>query len=193
VPCAATTVETWIIWNANGVATKQVVQLDKSYGADGMVVRPAIGKIADLKGKTVVTTRGALYATWVRSCFQDSNLLEVDSPSSALLAVKDGRADTFMFDDAFLLGIATQDREVKLTKDKFLEIPWGIGIRKGEADTKRWVDWALRRLRAKDQFWTILQNNAPKRLVSDFADTVPRPNRILQYPKPGEDPLSKCP
>src|SRR5262250_890942 len=39
VPCAATTVETWVVWNANGVATKQVLQLDKSYGADGMVVR----------------------------------------------------------------------------------------------------------------------------------------------------------
>ena len=56
VPCAATTVETWIVWNANGVATKQVVQLDKSYGADGMVVRPAITKIADLKGKTVAAS-----------------------------------------------------------------------------------------------------------------------------------------
>ena len=53
VQCAATTVETWIVWNANGVATKQVVQLDKSYGADGMVVRNNIAKIADLKGKTV--------------------------------------------------------------------------------------------------------------------------------------------
>ena len=53
VPCAATTVETWIVWNANGVATKQLVQLDKSYGADGMVVRNTIAKISDLKGKTV--------------------------------------------------------------------------------------------------------------------------------------------
>src|SRR5688572_30546923 len=33
VQCAATTVETWIVWNANGVATVQVLQLDKSYGA----------------------------------------------------------------------------------------------------------------------------------------------------------------
>ena len=39
IQCAATTVETWIVWNANGVATKQIFQLDKSYGADGMVVR----------------------------------------------------------------------------------------------------------------------------------------------------------
>ena len=56
VHCAATTVETWILWNANGVATRQVVQLDKSYGADGMVVRNNIARIADLKGKTVAAS-----------------------------------------------------------------------------------------------------------------------------------------
>ena len=53
IQCAATTVETWVVWNANGVATTQIFQLDKSYGADGMVVKPNISKIADLKGKTV--------------------------------------------------------------------------------------------------------------------------------------------
>jgi NitT/TauT family transport system substrate-binding protein len=56
IQCAATTVETWVVWNANGVATTQIFQLDKSYGADGMVVKPGIGKIADLKGKTVAAS-----------------------------------------------------------------------------------------------------------------------------------------
>jgi NitT/TauT family transport system substrate-binding protein len=53
VQCAATTVETWIAWNAAGVATTQIFQLDKSYGADGMVVKPGIASIKDLKGKTI--------------------------------------------------------------------------------------------------------------------------------------------
>ena len=53
IQCAATTVETWVVWNANGVATTQIFQLDKSFGADGMVVKPGINKISDLKGKTV--------------------------------------------------------------------------------------------------------------------------------------------
>ena len=53
IQCAATTVETWVVWNANGVATTQIFQLDKSFGADGMVVKPGIAKITDLKGKTV--------------------------------------------------------------------------------------------------------------------------------------------
>jgi NitT/TauT family transport system substrate-binding protein len=56
VQCAATTVETWIVWNANGVDTTQIFQLDKSYGADGMVVKPNISKISDLKGKTVAAS-----------------------------------------------------------------------------------------------------------------------------------------
>ena len=39
------------------MATTQIFQLDKSYGADGMVVRNDIAKIADLKGKTVARQR----------------------------------------------------------------------------------------------------------------------------------------
>jgi NitT/TauT family transport system substrate-binding protein len=56
IQCAATTAETWIAWNANGVATKQIFQLDKSFGADGMAVRNDIASIKDLKGKTVAAS-----------------------------------------------------------------------------------------------------------------------------------------
>src|ERR1700742_622452 len=56
IQCAATTVETWISWNANGVATTQLFQLDKSYGADGMAVRSDVASIKDLKGKTVAAS-----------------------------------------------------------------------------------------------------------------------------------------
>jgi NitT/TauT family transport system substrate-binding protein len=54
--CAATTVETWIVWNANGVAAKQIFQLDKSYGADGIVARASIKTVGDLKGKSVAAS-----------------------------------------------------------------------------------------------------------------------------------------
>jgi NitT/TauT family transport system substrate-binding protein len=56
IQCAATTVETWVVWNANGIPTTQIFQLDKSYGADGMVVKNNITKISDLKGKTVAAS-----------------------------------------------------------------------------------------------------------------------------------------
>lgn len=56
IQCAATTVETWIVWNAAGVATTQLFQMDKSYGADGLVARATIASIKDLKGKTVAAS-----------------------------------------------------------------------------------------------------------------------------------------
>lgn len=56
IQCAATTVETWIVWNANGVAATQIFLLDKSFGGDGMVVKPGIERVADLKGKTVAAS-----------------------------------------------------------------------------------------------------------------------------------------
>ncbi|MDP1837386.1 MAG: ABC transporter substrate-binding protein [Reyranella sp.] len=54
--CAATTVETWIVWNTNGIATTQLFKMDQGMGSDGIVARNAIGKVADLKGKTVAAS-----------------------------------------------------------------------------------------------------------------------------------------
>src|SRR5919197_1481289 len=81
------------------------------YSATGRLLVPNNSTLAlnSLSGKTVVTTRGALYATWVRNCFKSAKLLEVDSPASAVLAMKNGQAGTFMFDDAFQLSVATTD------------------------------------------------------------------------------------
>ena len=53
IQCAATTVETHVAWNANGVPIVQIFQMDKSFGADGIAVRGDIKTFADLKGKTI--------------------------------------------------------------------------------------------------------------------------------------------
>jgi len=53
IQCAATTVETHVAWNANGVPITQIFQMDKSYGADGLAVRNDVKSFADLKGKAI--------------------------------------------------------------------------------------------------------------------------------------------
>jgi polar amino acid transport system substrate-binding protein len=164
------------------------------YSATGRLLVPndsSIASTADLAGKTVVTTRGALYATWMRNCFKQTNILEVDGTAAAVLAVKDGRAAAFMFDDAFVLGVATLDPTLKLTNDKFLAVPWGIGIRKGDTETAGWVNAAIQRMRAKDEFAAILRRNAPARFVPGFLDNVPRPGNNFVYPV-GKDPTAIC-
>ena len=56
IQCAATTIETHVAWNTNGVPIVQLFQLDKSYGADGIVARSDIQSFADLKGKSVAVS-----------------------------------------------------------------------------------------------------------------------------------------
>src|SRR5690348_9469906 len=109
VPCAATTVETWIVWNANGVATKQVVQLDKSYGADGMVVRNTIGKIADLKGKTVAASAPGTAPYFTLAWMLKKNGLSVKDvtvvnlePATAAQAFVAGQNDAAMTYEPYL-------------------------------------------------------------------------------------------
>jgi NitT/TauT family transport system substrate-binding protein len=114
VQCAATTVETWIVWNANGVATTQIFQLDKSYGADGMVVKPGIAKITDLKGKTVAASAPgtAPYFTlaWMLRAngmsLKDVNIvnLEPQAAANAIIAGA-GNLDAAMTYEPFLSAV----------------------------------------------------------------------------------------
>jgi polar amino acid transport system substrate-binding protein len=151
---------------------------------------PNIGAISNMK---VVTTRGSIYDRWVRNCFRSADLLVLDSTTSSTLALKDRRADTFMFDDALLLGIAANDSQLKLTSQKFLNLPWGIGIRQGDTDMKRWVDAAIRLMTKNDEFAKILKKNAPRRFWKEFLTNVPRPKaKQIRYPSVS-DPAALCP
>ena len=109
VQCAATTVETWVVWNANGVATKQIFQMDKSYGADGMVVRNNIAKIADLKGKTVAASAPGTAPYFTLAWFLKKNGLSVKDvtvvnlePGPAAQAFVAGQNDAAMTYEPYL-------------------------------------------------------------------------------------------
>ena len=112
IQCAATTVETWIIWNANGVATKQIFQLDKSYGADGMAVRNDIKSIKDLKGKTVLASAPGTAPYFTLAWFLKKNGLSVKDvtvanlePAAAAQAFISGQGDAAMTYEPYLSSV----------------------------------------------------------------------------------------
>jgi NitT/TauT family transport system substrate-binding protein len=110
IQCAATTVETWIVWNANGVATKQIFQLDKSYGADGMVVRNDIKSIKDLEGKTIGASAPGTAPYFTLAWFLHKNGLSVKKdvtvvnlePAAAAQAFLAGQNDAAMTYEPYL-------------------------------------------------------------------------------------------
>lgn len=110
IQCAATTVETWIAWNANGVATKQIFQLDKSYGADGMVVRNNVTSIKELKGKTIGASAPGTAPYFTLAWFLHKNGLSVKKdvtvvnlePAAAAQAFLAGQNDAAMTYEPYL-------------------------------------------------------------------------------------------
>jgi polar amino acid transport system substrate-binding protein len=148
----------------------------------------AMKSVKDLPGKSVVTTRGSVYDRWMPTCLKAAQPLAVDSPLAALAALKEGRAHAFMYDEAFLLNFIATEPAIQLTQDSFLQIPWGIGVRKGESVMLQWVNAAIQLMTRKDEFFPLLRRNIPPVAVGD----VPRPGRpALNYPI-DVDPLTNC-
>jgi NitT/TauT family transport system substrate-binding protein len=121
IQCAATTVETWIVWNAAGVATKQVVQLDKSYGADGMVVRNDIASIKDLKGKTVAASAPGTAPYFTLAWFLNKNGLSPKDvtvvnlePAAAAQAFIAGQNDAAMTYEPYLSAVRDKPEAGKI-------------------------------------------------------------------------------
>jgi len=121
IQCAATTVETWIIWNANGVATTQIFQLDKSYGADGMAVRNNVQRIADLKGKTIAASAPGTAPYFTLAWFLKKNGLSVKDvtvvnlePGPAAQAFVAGQNDAAMSYEPYLSTVRTNPQAGKI-------------------------------------------------------------------------------
>ncbi len=86
IQCAATTVETHVAWNANGVPIVQIFQLDKSYGADGIAVRNDIKTFADLKGKTVAVDAPGTASYFTLAWLLSKNGMKVKDVKTVTLA-----------------------------------------------------------------------------------------------------------
>lgn len=121
IQCAATTVETYISWNAAGVPIKQIVQLDKSYGADGLAVRSGINSIRDLKGKTIGVDAPGTSPYFALAWILDKNgmtmkdvRLATMSPQAAAQAFTAGRNDAAMSYEPYLSSIRKQPSAGKI-------------------------------------------------------------------------------
>lgn len=121
IQCAATTVETWINWDAAGIKTKQILQLDKSYGADGMVVRGNIASIKDLKGKTVAASAPGTSPYFALAWFLKENGMSVKDvtvvnmePGPAAQAFIAGQNDAAMTYEPYLSAVREKPEAGKI-------------------------------------------------------------------------------
>jgi len=186
VQCAATTVETWIGWNAAGIATTQIFQLDKSYGADGMVVKPGITKISDLKGKTVVSTSGTTNIKQINEANTERKLgltiLPAKDHAEAFLMVETGRAAAFVMDDVLLASLAASSKDPSAyeisTEALSKPEPYGIMLRKDDTEFKKVADDATAKLYTSPEGKALYDKW--------FTKTIPPRNINLNLPMSAE-------
>ena len=127
IQCAATTVETHVTWNANGVQITQVLLLDKSNGGDGIAVRKEINSIKDLKGKSIGVDAPGTSPFFVLAYLLKKNGMTMNdikrvslSPQAAANAFVAGQNDAAQTYEPYMSAIRDQPESGKIlltTKD----------------------------------------------------------------------------
>src|SRR5918999_2545352 len=158
------------------------------YRATGRLLVPnesPIRTLNDIRGRRIATTDGSIYHRWIGRCFGGTQVVTTDGVTASVLRLTQGRADAVMWDDTVLAPIAAADRNVKMTDDTFLVLPYGIGIRQGHTAMKRWVDARLAVMKQRDLFLPILRNNFAPRFVASFTRNILRPRQDFRYSPAG--------
>ena len=109
-----------------------------------------IGKLEDLKGKTIVSTAGTTNIKQITEINGQKklgmNIISANGHPEAFQMVETGRAAAFVMDDILLYGLAAQSRSPKdyeISKEALSVEPYGIMLRRDDPAFKKVVDNAM--------------------------------------------------
>jgi glutamate transport system substrate-binding protein len=125
------------------------------YIARGRILVPGdsnIKGLADLSGRSVCTALGSTYEETIREEAPNADLQLVDTYSECLERLQNGSIDAISTDDVILTGMIIQDDSLKMVGDPLTTEPYGVGIKQGQTQMKRFVDGVLRRME-RDGRW----------------------------------------
>ncbi|HUQ57716.1 glutamate ABC transporter substrate-binding protein [Lentzea sp.] len=128
-----------------------------------------IAKPADLAGRTVIAGANTPAIAAIRQAAPTAEIVEFGSDPECLTALKQGRGEAYVQDQAILVADASKDGELQLVGEPFTEDPYGIGIKHGDAEFTEFVDDWLREI-GKSGLWqevwkqtigTVVTGDAP--------------------------------
>jgi glutamate/aspartate transport system substrate-binding protein len=158
-----------------------------------------IGKLADLKGKTIVSTAGTTNIKQITELNGEQklgmNIISANGHAEAFQMVETGRAVAFVMDDILLYSLVAQSRspgDYAISKDALSVEPYGIMLRKDDTAFKKVVDSAMTNLYKSGQINSIyekwfLKPVPPKNINLNvpMSDTF---KKVIQKPTDSGDP-----
>lgn len=157
--------------------------------------------LADLKGKTVVSTAGTSNLRWLTQANAEQNLglriITAKDHSEAFLMVSSGRAAAFFMDDILLAGLVANSRYADdwvISQKAYTIEPYGIILPRNDPEFKAVVDAAVKalmqdgRLDALYKKW-FLQPIPPRNINMNWPMT-PELQRVIQNPTDSPDPAA---
>ena len=112
----------------------------------------SIKGIDDLKGKTVLATKGSTSAINIREKAPDAKVLEFENYAEAFTALKAGQGDALTTDDSILYGMADEDPNYEFVGGTFTEEPYGIAVKKGNTALVSELNKALKSLKDSGKY-----------------------------------------
>jgi len=124
-----------------------------------------INTLADLKGKTIVSTAGTSNIKLITKLNAEQNLgmniISANGHAEAFQMVETGRAVAFVMDDILLYSLVSRSRspgDYAISPSALSIEPYGIMLRKDDTAFKKVVDAAMIRVFKSPQFNAIYEN-----------------------------------
>lgn len=120
------------------------------YYFSGLVIavrdgQTGIAKPEDLKGRKVIAGANTPAIPAIQKAAPDAEIITFGSDPECFQALKQGRGDAYVQDEAVLLASVQRDKSVRLVGKPFTQDPYGIGLKLGDDEFKKFVnDWLTR-------------------------------------------------
>jgi glutamate transport system substrate-binding protein len=131
------------------------------YIARGRILVPKgsdIRGLEGLAGNSVCTALGSTYEETLREDAPRADLRLVDTYSECLELLQNEAVDAVSTDDVILTGMIIQDDSLEMVGDALTTEPYGVGIKQGDRELKRFVDGVLKKVE-EDGRWEETYRN----------------------------------
>lgn len=151
---------------------KQQVDFSEVYFEAGQALLVKKGSpiqsIDDITNSTkVITVKGSTSAQNIREKAPDAQVLEFENYAEAFTALKAGQGDTLTTDNSILYGMASEDNNYEVVGGTFTDEPYGIAVKKGEAEFLQAINDALAELKESGKYDEILNKWLPSANMKD--------------------------